>query len=38
MPTAMAHHCPERTLLGDEREDTIQDQTMRKLFESIGVE
>jgi light-independent protochlorophyllide reductase subunit N len=29
---AMAHRCPERSLLGDEREETIQDQAMRNLF------
>jgi light-independent protochlorophyllide reductase subunit N len=29
---AMAHRCPERNLLGDEREETIQDQAMRNLF------
>nr|QZJ47920.1 ChlN [Sphagnum palustre] len=29
---AMAHRCPERSLLGDEREETIQDQAMRNFF------
>nr|AND48517.1 ChlN subunit of protochlorophyllide reductase [Flatbergium sericeum] len=29
---AMAHRCPERSLLGDEREKTIQDQAMRNFF------
>jgi len=29
---AMAHRCPERSLLGDQREETIQDQAMRKIF------
>jgi light-independent protochlorophyllide reductase subunit N len=24
----MAHRCPKRSLLGDEREETIQDQAM----------
>ncbi|KAH9530719.1 hypothetical protein CY35_20G022100 [Sphagnum magellanicum] len=29
---AMAHRCPERSLLGDQREETIQDQAMRNFF------
>jgi len=28
----MAHHCLERSLLGDEKEETIQDQAIRNLF------
>jgi len=28
----MAHRCPERSLLGDQREETIQDQAMRNFF------
>nr|AND48193.1 ChlN subunit of protochlorophyllide reductase [Flatbergium novo-caledoniae] len=29
---AMAHRCPERSLLGDKKEKTIQDQAMRNFF------
>nr|AND48355.1 ChlN subunit of protochlorophyllide reductase [Eosphagnum rigescens] len=29
---AMAHRCPERSLLGDGRDKTIQDQAMRNIF------
>jgi len=28
----MAHHCLERSLLGDENEDSIQNQAIRNLF------
>ncbi|KAH9530475.1 hypothetical protein CY35_20G004000 [Sphagnum magellanicum] len=30
--TAVAHRCPERSLLGDQREEIIQDQAMRNFF------
>jgi hypothetical protein len=29
--TAMAHRCPEWSLLGDEREETIQDQNINEI-------
>jgi light-independent protochlorophyllide reductase subunit N len=30
--TAMAHRCSKQSLLGDEKEETIQDQAMQNLF------